>query len=87
MSRRVKSPRRPRTVDSGSEDDDDVEGLDEFEDLYKADDDVSEVQAVQEEERREAVDLSKITSSAERNMYSAAPCSTMWRVFQSEPST
>ncbi|KAH8062681.1 hypothetical protein JL722_3609 [Aureococcus anophagefferens] len=52
-------------------DDDDVEGLEEFDDLYKEDDAEEAVEVAEEaEDAGPRVDISKITSSAERNILS-----------------
>ena len=52
-------------------DDDDVEGLEEFDDLYKEDDAEEAVEVAEEaEDSGPKVDISKITSSAERNILS-----------------
>ena len=70
-ARLAASALRDATMADWDVDDDDVEGLEEFEDLYKEDDAEEAVEVAEEaEDAGPKVDISKITSSAERNILS-----------------
>ena len=70
-ARLAPSARRDATMADWEVDDDDVEGLEEFDDLYKEDDAEEAVEVAEEaEDAGPRVDISKITSSAERNILS-----------------